>query len=146
MKKTIITILLGVTMSLTSIVSNGAVFANENIVNYENIYEDNSSTITPFDMDVSSGSISSSTGFDNTWKLDSKNGKHVNFYIENTGNVNIKATINGNSERIFKPGDSGHISVEVSNGILGAKEYRFKAVSESNGGTVKMDYIIAQRD
>lgn len=105
-------------------------------------YATESGVIQPYDMDVSSGSYSG-TGFSTTYKLSSANGKNVNFWISNTGKVSVKITINGGSEATFAPGQSGHISASV--GIF-ASSYLFKASATPNGGDIKIDYKIAQRD
>ena len=82
-----------------------------------------------------------------TKKLNKSNGKYVNFYVENNGSHSIVATINGQSERTFEPGEKGHIYVEVTQGLFGTdKEYVFKVVPGTNGGSVNIHYEIAQRD
>ncbi|APO42994.1 MULTISPECIES: hypothetical protein [Paenibacillus] len=98
--------------------------------------------IQPYDMDVSSGTYSG-TGFSTSYKLSSANGKNVNFFIKNTGDVSVKITINGGSEATFAAGKSGHISAPV--GVF-ASEYKFKASATPNGGDISIEYKIAQRD
>ncbi|WP_342437011.1 hypothetical protein NSS79_27985 [Paenibacillus sp. FSL L8-0436] len=105
-------------------------------------YVTESGVIKPFDMDVSSGSYSG-TGFSTSYKLSSANGKNVNFWINNTGDVSVKITINGGSEATFAPGKSGHIFAPVGHF---ASEYKFKASATPNGGDISIDYKIAQRD
>ncbi|MDR0270328.1 hypothetical protein [Paenibacillus sp.] len=105
-------------------------------------YATESGVFEPYDMDVSSGTYSG-TGFSTTYKLSSANGKDVNFWISNTGNVSVKITINGGSEATFAPGKSGHISVPVG---YFATNYTFKASSTPNGGNISIEYKIAQRD
>jgi hypothetical protein len=90
-----------------------------------------------------SGSHSGTAGFSTTFKLSSANGKNVNFWIKNTGNVSVRITINGDQKRTLAPGKSGHISAPV--GSL-SSEYKFKAVPTPNGGDSSIDYRIAQRD
>ncbi|MNW29069.1 hypothetical protein D3C74_59130 [compost metagenome] len=105
-------------------------------------YATESGVIQPYDMDVSSGTYSG-TGFSTSYKLSSANGKKVNFWIKNTGNVSVKITINGDSETTFAPGKSGHISASVG---YFTSEYKFKASATPNGGDISIEYKIAQRD
>ncbi len=96
---------------------------------------------------IDSGNINNKTGLDTSKKLNKGNGKYVSLYIENEGSNPVVATIDGQSERIFKNGESGHIYVEVTQGLFGAdKSYNFKVVPGTNGGTVDIYYEIAQRD
>ncbi|GGG14732.1 hypothetical protein GCM10010912_68940 [Paenibacillus albidus] len=95
------------------------------------------------DYAAKSGSHSGTAGFSTTYKLSSANGKNVNFWIKNTGNVSVRITINGDQKRTLAPGKSGHISAPV--GSL-SSEYKFKAVPTPNGGDSSIDYRIAQRD
>lgn len=103
--------------------------------------------IMPLDLFIDSGEINNKTGLEVSKKLNKDNGKYVNLYVENKGSGPVVATINGKSERTFKKGESGHIYVEVTQGWFGAdKEYEFKVVPGTNGGTVNIHYEIAQRD
>ena len=96
---------------------------------------------------IDSGNINNNTGLDTSKKLNKGNGKYVSLYIENKGSNPVVATIDGQSERIFKNGESGHIHVEVTQGLFGAdKSYNFKVVPGTNGGTVDIYYEIAQQD
>lgn len=96
---------------------------------------------------IDSGNINNKTGLDTSKKLNKGNGKYVSLYIENEGSNPVVATIDGQSERIFKKGESGHIYVEVTQGLFGAdKSYNFKVVPGTNGGTVDIYYEIAQQD
>ena len=96
---------------------------------------------------IDSGNINNNTGLDTSKKLNKGNGKYVSLYIENKGSNPVVATIDGQSERIFKNGESGHIYVEVTQGLFGAdKSYNFKVVPGTNGGTVDIYYEIAQQD
>ena len=96
---------------------------------------------------IDSGNINNKTGLDTSKKLNKGNGKYVSLYIENKGSNPVVATIDGQSERIFKNGESGHIYVEVTQGLFGAdKSYNFKVVPGTNGGTVDIYYEIAQRE
>lgn len=79
--------------------------------------------------------------------MNKDNGKYVNLYVENKGSGSVIATINDQSSRTFKKGESGHIYVEVTQGALGGdKSYNFKVVTGTNGGMVDIYYKIAQRD
>lgn len=96
---------------------------------------------------IDSGNINNQTGLDTSKKLNKGNGKYVSLYIENKGSNPVVATIDGQSERIFKNGESGHIYVEVTQRLFGAdKSYNFKVVPGTNGGTVDIYYEIAQQD
>lgn len=93
------------------------------------------------------GTIRNQIGLDTTIKLNKDNGKYVNLYVENKGSSSVIATINDQSSRTFKKGESGHIYVEVTQGALGGdKSYNFKVVAGTNGGMVDIYYKIAQRD
>lgn len=94
------------------------------------------------DYTAKSGS-SSGTEFQATYPLKKSNGAKVNFWIKNNGKVSVRITINGDQIRTLAPGQSGHISAPVSS--LSSK-YKFKAVPTPNGGRIKIDYRIAQRD
>lgn len=69
-------------------------------------------------------------------------GKKVNFWVNNTGTVNVRISINNDYERILKPGESGHISARVSHF---PKKYTFRAEATPNGGRVSINYGIVQR-
>ena len=104
-------------------------------------------TNSPRVTGISSGNITSLTGLEPSFTLNSSNGKYVTLYVENNGSNSIVATINGQSERTFKAGEKGHISLEVTQGFLGLdKDYEFKAVPGTNGGSINIYYEIAQRD
>lgn len=98
--------------------------------------------IVPFDMHVGNGSYCG-TEFQATYSLKSKNGRNVNFWISNKGSVDVKITINGSNSRILSPGENGHISASVG---YFSSDFEFKAVPSPNGGTIDIDYNIAQRD
>lgn len=101
----------------------------------------------PWDMQVKENTINDKDGLDYSRKLNSSNGKYVNFYIENLGKNPVVATINGKEERTFQPGEKGHIDMEVTQEFFGGdKTYTFKAVAGKNGGTVHIHYVIDQRD
>ncbi len=110
------------------------------------IFANEDNTVTNETDTVSTGLYVSDV-FESDYTLDKKDGKYVNFYIENRGDIAVLATINGEEERIFNPNDKGHIYVKVNNSIFGkSKEYTFRAVSEPVGAEIKIYYIIAQRD
>lgn len=99
------------------------------------------------DLLIDYGTIRNQIGLDKTIKLNKDNGKYVNLYVENKGSGSVIATINDQSSRTFKKGESGHIYVEVTQGALGGdKSYNFKVVTGTNGGMVDIYYKIAQRD
>lgn len=105
------------------------------------------SEIMPLDLGIDDGTIDNFSGLDVTRKLNRKNGEYVNLYVENKGTNAVIATINGKNERTFQPGEVGHISAEVTQGLFGTdKSYRFKVVTGKSGGSVKINYVIAQRD
>lgn len=103
---------------------------------------ENIDIIYPADMEIEPNGSYSGSGFETSYTLNKKNGDTVNFYVENTGNVDIKITINGSGARTISAGKSGHISATVSSI---SKKYTFKAVPTPNGGSIKMNYRIAQR-
>lgn len=99
------------------------------------------------DLLLDSGEIENLVGLEMTKKLNQDNGRYVDLYVENNGAGPVVATINGESERTFEEGESGRISVEVTQGWFGAdRDYEFKVVPGTNGGTVNIRYEIAQRD
>lgn len=107
-----------------------------------NVNRINDDVIVPYDMSVASGSYSG-TEFQAKYSLKSKNGSKVNFWISNNGNVDVKITINGSNARTLSPGENGHISASVG---YFSSDYEFKAVPTPNGGNIKIDYNIAQRE
>lgn len=96
-----------------------------------------------YDANIGSGSVTDQTEFQQSYDLDEGNGKYVDFFINNTGSVNITANINGEKSHTFNSGEEGHIYLEVKNGILRNK-YTFKAVPAKNGGKISIDWIITQ--
>ncbi|AOC90001.1 hypothetical protein [Bacillus amyloliquefaciens] len=98
------------------------------------------------DKEVSKGSVDQSS-WSREFELDENDGAQVNFWIENTGSNDIKISIDGKVSRTIAPGKQGHISAEVKNGWFGWKyNYTFTASPPANGGKVKMNYSIAQRN
>ena len=114
-------------------------FAQSTEISSENYETD--SGIVPYDMDIDRGSYSG-TQFQTSYKLSSANGKNVNFYVNNTGNVAVKITINGSYAKTIQPGEDDYITAPV--GIF-ASNYTFKAVPSPNG-KISISYGIAQRD
>lgn len=103
----------------------------------------NQGIVTPYDMDIGSGEVYNATQWSDDWDLKKSNGATVNFWIENTGTVDVVITINGKNSRTIEPGKDGHISASV--GTFSSK-YKFKAVPSPNGGKISIKYSIAQRD
>lgn len=93
------------------------------------------------DLIINSGTISNGTGLNETYTLSPSNGRYINLYVENTGSVAVVASINGQSQRTFQPGQKGHISITAS---WYSRNYQFKATPL--GGQAEMFYAIAQRD
>ena len=94
---------------------------------------------------IDSGDIRSNTGLETSMMLNQENGKYVNLYVENNGSHSVVATINGQSERAFKAGEKGYIHLEVTQDLLGLdREYDFKVVPGTNGGSIDIHYEIAQ--
>ena len=114
-------------------------FANTNVTSD---YETDDRLITPFDMEVASGKYSG-TEFQATYTLKKSNGTNVNFWVKNNGKVSVQITINGKEARTLAPGEQGHITATVG---FFSSDYKFKAVPTPNGGTIDIDYKIAQRD
>lgn len=101
--------------------------------------------ITPFALDIDGDDYVGERGLDTTISLNRKNGKYVTLYVNNYGEVAVTATINGQKERRFEPGEAGHIYLEVTQGVFGRdKNYTFKVSPVS--GTAKFRWDIAQRD
>lgn len=96
----------------------------------------------PPKLSIDNGSMTG-TQYHNTYSLTSKNGKTVNFWIQNNGTNPVKISINGKQEREIQPGAQGHISESV--GYV-TSDYVFKAVPGKNGGDIHIDFKIAQRD
>ncbi|ONI42313.1 hypothetical protein AN639_12530 [Candidatus Epulonipiscium fishelsonii] len=81
-----------------------------------------------------------------THRLDEKDGQIINFWIQNNGEAGVEISINEENNRIFEPGEQGHISFEAKD-LLGFidKKYLFKAVSTQEGVNINIAYRIAQR-
>lgn len=98
------------------------------------------------DKEVSEGSVNQSS-WSRTFELDENDGAQVNFWISNNGSNDIKISIDGKVSRTIAPGKQGNISAEVKNGWFGwTYNYTFTASPSAQGGSVKMDYRIAQRN
>ena len=99
----------------------------------------------PIAAKICSGDISSNTGLEMSKLLNEHNGKYANLYVENNGSNSVVATINGQSGRTFTAGEKGHIYLEVTQGFFGLdKEYEFKVVPGTNGGSIDIHYEIVQ--
>ena len=145
MKNRVITMLLATAMSCTILVAPA--FAAEAKEDYYPVDVVESFEIMPFDLFIDSGSIDNQIGLKTSVKLNKANGKYVNLYVENRGDNSVVATINGKAPRTFAPGEKGHTHVEVTQNWLGAdRDYEFKVVPATDGGSVNIDYRIAQRD
>ncbi len=108
------------------------------------VYSDLAMPVEPF---LDSGHLNNSTGLDTVKLLNRDNGQYVCLYVENHGTNAVVATINGEGARPLEPGESGHISVEVTQGLFGYdREYAFKVLTGTNGGTVNISYRIVQQD
>ncbi|MGI6030897.1 MAG: hypothetical protein ACOX7F_05285 [Eubacteriales bacterium] len=95
--------------------------------------------------EIDNGDISNHTGLRVSQTLNEGNGKYVNLYVENNGTNSVVATINGQSEKTFQAGEKGSISLEVEQDHSGSdKEYQFKVVPGTNGGTIDIHYEIVQ--
>ena len=106
---------------------------------------DDRSLNNPSVTGIDSGDISSNIGLEVSKKLNERNGKYVNMYVENNGSNSVVATINGQSERTFQAGEKGHVSVEVTQGFFGLdRDYAFKVVPGANGGAINIHYEIVQ--
>ncbi len=102
---------------------------------------------SPRDFSIDEGDQNNATGLKASYNLNRENGKYVNLYVENKGSNDVVSTINDTNAKIFKPGAKGHISVEVTQGILGGdQDYLFRVAAGKNGGTVNIHYSIAQQD
>lgn len=94
---------------------------------------------------IDRGNISSNAGLERSVKLNERNGKYVNLYVENNGSNSVVATINGQNKRTLKAGEKGLIYLEVTQGFLGLdREYEFKVVPGTNGGSINIHYEIVQ--
>ena len=104
--------------------------------------------IMPCDFHIASATlIDSNIGLEMSKMLNEENGKYVNLNVENNGSNSVVAAINGQNSRTLKPGESGHISLEVTQGFLGLdREYEFTVVAGTNGGAISIHYEIAQQD
>ncbi|MCY7945132.1 hypothetical protein P8891_19810 [Bacillus atrophaeus] len=108
-------------------------------------YAVTSGVFKPQDRKVSEGSVDQSS-WSREFELDENDGAQVNFWVSNNGSNDIKISIDGKVSRTLAPGEQGHISAEVKNGWFGWKyNYTFTASPTAQGGSVKMNYSIAQR-
>ncbi len=136
MKKSVIASIIAVVVALTCLLG---------LVGCERKSVDDIIANKPSVTGIDSGEINSNTGLEVSKTLNKSNGKYVNLYVENIGANSIVATINGQSERTFKAGEKGHIYLKVTQGLLGLdREYVFKVVPGTNGGSINIHYEIAQ--
>lgn len=146
-KKNILLFTLILLISLTGCMQKKKEIDNKASANaQETVTQENKSSteeVKKEPYEIGSGSYSGTTGYKSEFSLNRDKGKYVNFWIKNTGNVNIKITINDSGERTFAPGESGHISAEVESA---SKNYTFKALPTPNGGNTSIDFRIVQRD
>ena len=133
MKKSIIASIIVIVVALTCLMG---------LIGYERKSMDyNKSSVTRID----SGEINNIIGLDMSKKLNEGNGKYVNLYIENNGSNSVVATINEQDEKTFEVGEKDYIYLEVTQDPLGLdREYVFKVVPGTNGGSVNIHYEIAQ--
>ncbi|QPR67048.1 hypothetical protein I6G82_17590 [Lysinibacillus macroides] len=97
--------------------------------------------ITLHGIDIARGTYSGGQFIDK-YRVSKRNGEMLNFWIKNTGNTDIKITIDEKGGAIFQPGEQGHISTSVG---FFAKTYEFKAAPLHNGGNIRMEYGLSQR-
>lgn len=136
MKKTIIASIIVIVMALTCLLG---------LVGCEKTRIDDSIANERSVTGIDSGDINSNTGLEVSKKLNESNGKYANLYVENDGSNSAVATINGQNERTFKAGEKGYIYLEVTQGFGGVdKEYEFKVVPGTNGGSINIHYEITQ--
>lgn len=144
MKKQVIAALLVTTLACTAFAT--LAFGTKAKKGNHSVNTVESAEVMPRDLSIDEGDENSVTGLNDSYKLNRENGKYVNLYVENKGSNDVVASINDTSEKTFKPGAKGHISVEVTQGIFGGdKEYTFKVVTGKNGGSVDIYYKIAQK-
>ncbi len=100
------------------------------------------SIVEPRDKELYQGSHSGSQ-FTMTFTASSRDGATLNFWIKNKGTTDVVITIDGKNARTIKPGAQGHISTTL--GFFN-QSHTCKAVPSPNGGSINIDYRIAQRD
>ena len=100
---------------------------------------------------LSGGTIIDRSGYTFEDALDPADGAYANFYVENLGGNPIVASVYLNQsedpseEATLQPGESGQISIEVTQGFWGShQDYKFTIVPGKNGGTVHADYNLNQ--
>lgn len=101
--------------------------------------------VKPFSLDIDGGYYVGERGLNTTISLNRSNGKYVNLYVENTGAVTVVATINGQKERRFDPGEKGHIYFNVTQDIFG-NDRKYTFVVSPVSGIAEFRWDIAQRD
>lgn len=91
-------------------------------------------------FNVSNGTATGSA-FSTDFSLTSRNGKIVYFWVENNGDVEVKASINEKVSIYLKPGEMGHIHAKVG---YFTSNYKFKIAPTPNGGEIDIKYDIVQ--
>ncbi len=136
MKKSVIASIIAIVVALTCLLG---------LVGCERKSMDDIIANRPSATGIDSGEINSNTGLEVSKTLNKSNGKYVNLYVENNGASSVVATINGQREKTFKAGEKGYIYLEVTQGFLGLdREYMFKVVPGTNGGSINIHYEISQ--
>lgn len=91
----------------------------------------------------------SSEAFERTFSLNANNGDIFNFYVNNLGSCSVTLTIEVDGvkkvSKTYVPGNGGHISVEVTNGLFGtSRKYTVRCTSP-NGAEMNVYLKAAQR-
>jgi len=100
--------------------------------------------IMPMDLELGRGTHIGGE-FTRTYNCLKKNGPYFNFFVKNNGDVPVLITINGKYDRIIPAGSGGHICAPVTATIF-AQSMKIKCVTAGSGGTVNIDWEVAQRD
>lgn len=94
------------------------------------------------DMGVSSGSYHGISFGTVEYALNKENGEYVIFWVKNTGEVDVRISINEYSKELtLHPNEEGFVSEEFSKD---EQNFTFKAVPTLNGGDISIDYRIKQ--
>lgn len=137
-KKTVLSLLTAICLFVGANIL--PVYAAQDVVSTQ--VSQNNPIPAPNDMEIASGSHSG-TQFVDTYSLTKSNGAKVNFWISNKGSVSVRITINGKEGKTIAPGKSGFISASIG---TFSKDYKFEAVPTPVGGSIDIDYRIAQRN
>ena len=98
--------------------------------------------ISPRDLEIAEGTATGSQ-FTRTVAVTSRNGERLNFWVHNRGTSNVDITIDNKKKRTLKPGEQGHIYITLG---FFTQNHTCKAVPSPNGGSLNIEYRIAQRD